>query len=143
MKTLFPDVTTLQNSRAWHSMDAKDKVLGRLATRAAVLLMGKHKPIWSPHLDCGDFVVVTNAGKIRLTGKKREQKEYFSHSGYPDGAKMTSVKKLFNEHPDRIITLAVKLMLPKNILGSRMLTRLKVYAAPDHPHSSQQPKKVN
>ncbi|MBI4669947.1 MAG: 50S ribosomal protein L13 [Elusimicrobia bacterium] len=134
MKTMFPEVSSLSAGRAWHHIDAKDKVLGRMATKAAVLLMGKHKPVWCPHLDCGDFVVVTNAQKVKLTGKKMDQKFYFSHSGYPDGAKLTSVKKLYAERPERIIELAVRRMLPKTKLGRKMLTRLKIYRAGDHPH---------
>ncbi len=140
MRTTYPSVESLIKDRSWHHLDAKGKVLGRLATRAATLLMGKHKPVWSPHLDCGDFVVVTNARHIHLTGKKLEQKVYFSHSGYPDGAKLTLAKKLIEERPERMVELAVRRMLPKTKLGSRMLVRLKIYPDQTHPHGSQNPK---
>ena len=140
MKTTFPKVADLDRQREWHHIDAKGKVLGRLASGVAMILMGKLKVIWSPHLDTGDFVIVTNAQDIKLTGKKLAQKQYFSHSGYPDGAKLTSVKKLMAERPERVIKLAVQRMLPKTTLGSKMLTRLKIYSADKHPHASQQPK---
>lgn len=139
MQTTYPSVESLVQNRAWHLLDAKDKILGRLATRAAVLLMGKHKPVWSPHLDCGDFVVVTNARQIKMSGKKLEQKAYFSHSGYPDGAKLTLAKKLIQDRPQRIVQLAVRRMLPKTKLGSRMMARLKIYSDQNHPHGSQNP----
>ncbi|MBI4368687.1 MAG: 50S ribosomal protein L13 [Elusimicrobia bacterium] len=140
MKTTFPEAKTLEGQRAWRHLDARDKVLGRLATQAAMMLMGKNKVLWTPHLDCGDFVVVTNAQNVKLTGKKLTQKEYFSHSGYPDGKKMTSVKKLLAERPERVIELAVRRMLPKTRLGRKMFTRLKVYSGDTHPHGSQRPK---
>ena len=140
MKTTFPAVKDLDRQREWHHIDAKGKVLGRLASGVAMILMGKLKVIWSPHLDVGDFVIVTNAQDIKLTGKKLIQKQYFSHSGYPDGAKLTSVKKLMAERPERVIKLAVQRMLPKTTLGRKMLTRLKIYSGDKHPHGSQQPK---
>ncbi|MBI2070710.1 MAG: 50S ribosomal protein L13 [Elusimicrobia bacterium] len=143
MKTVFPDVGKLSATRVWHLLDAKDKVLGRLASKAAVLLMGKHKPTWSPHLDCGDFVVVTNAAQIRLTGKKILQKQYFSHSGYPDGMKITPVKKLLSDHPERVMEFAVKRMLPKTSLGRLMMRRLKIYAGDKHPHGNHKPQNNN
>ena len=143
MKTTIPDIETVRKNRVWHHFDAKDKILGRLASRIAVLLMGKHKPYWTPHIDCGDFVVVTNAQKVRVTGEKLVQKQYFSHSGYPDGAKLTSLKRLLDEQPQRVIELAVKRMLPKNKLGRRMITRLNVYAGASHPHAGQRPATLN
>ena len=139
MKTLHKSVQFFASNRAWHLIDAQDKVLGRLSTRVAMLLMGKTKSYWSAHLDCGDFVIVTNAEKIKLTGNKINQKEYFGHSGYPKGAKIVPVKDLMKKHPDRIIQLAVKRMLPKNTLADRMMTRLKIYSGAAHPHQVQNP----
>ncbi len=125
--------------RNWWVIDASQEPLGRLATKIATLLRGKHKPIFTPHLDCGDFVVVVNADKVWVTGKKETNKTYFTHSGYPGGAKIKTFKELKEKHPDRIIRLAVKGMLPHNRLGRRMLKKLKVYAGPEHPHQAQQP----
>ena len=126
--------------RDWHVVDATDKVLGRMASRIAMILQGKTKPIYTPHVDTGDFVVVTNAEKIKLTGNKMNEKVYYSHSGYPGGFKEIPIKKWMEKHPDRIVTLAVKRMLPKTKLGNAMLKKLKVYAGPDHSHEAQQPK---
>ncbi len=126
--------------RDWHVVDATDKVLGRMASRIAMILQGKTKPTYTPHVDTGDFVVVTNAEKIKLTGNKMNEKVYYSHSGYPGGFKEIPIKKWMEKHPDRIVTLAVKRMLPKTKLGSAMLKKLKVYAGPDHSHEAQQPK---
>ena len=126
--------------RDWHVVDATDKVLGRMASRIAMILQGKTKPIYTPHVDTGDFVVVTNAEKIKLTGNKINEKVYYSHSGYPGGFKEIPIKKWMEKHPDRIVTLAVKRMLPKTKLGNAMLKKLKVYAGPDHSHEAQQPK---
>ncbi len=126
--------------RDWHVIDATDKVLGRMASRIAMILQGKTKPTYTPHVDTGDFVVVTNAEKIKLTGNKMKEKVYYSHSGYPGGFKEIPIKKWMEKHPDRIVTLAVKRMLPKTKLGSAMLKKLKVYAGPDHSHEAQQPK---
>ena len=126
--------------RDWHVVDATDKVLGRMASRIAMILQGKTKPIYTPHVDTGDFVVVTNAEKIKLTGNKMNEKVYYSHSGYPGGFKEIPIKKWMDKHPDRIVNLAVKRMLPKTKLGSAMLKKLKVYAGPDHSHEAQQPK---
>ena len=126
--------------RDWYTIDATDKVLGRMASRIAMILQGKTKPIYTPHVDTGDFVVVTNAEKIKLTGNKINEKVYYSHSGYPGGFKEIPIKKWMEKHPDRIVTLAVKRMLPKTKLGSAMLKKLKVYAGPDHSHEAQQPK---
>ena len=126
--------------RDWYVIDATDKVLGRMASRIAMILQGKTKPIYTPHVDTGDFVIVTNAEKIKLTGNKMNEKVYYTHSGYPGGFKEIPIKKWMEKHPDRIVTLAVKRMLPKTKLGSAMLKKLKVYAGPDHSHEAQQPK---
>lgn len=137
MKTYLPNVDSIE--RKWHVVDAEDQVLGRLASRIAQVLMGKNKPIYTDFLDTGDFVVVVNADKVRLTGDKWNQKVYYRHSGRPGGLKEIPARRMKKQHPERILTLAVKRMLPKNKLGSRMLKRLKVYSAPDHPHEAQQP----
>ncbi|HYY15941.1 MAG TPA: 50S ribosomal protein L13 [Gammaproteobacteria bacterium] len=126
--------------RRWYLIDADDKVLGRMASRIATILRGKHKPIYTPHVDTGDHVIVINASKIRLTGNKRQEKFYAWHSGYPGGFKSILAGKLLAQRPQRVIELAVKGMLPKNKLGRAMLKKLKVYAGPDHPHHAQQPK---
>ncbi len=124
----------------WHLVDADGVVLGRLASRVAQLIRGKHKPTFSPHMDCGDFVVVVNAEKIRLTGRKLEQKEYFTHSGYMGHEKFTPVARMLQRHPERVIQRAVYGMLPKSTLGRQVLRgKLKVYAGPEHPHAAQSP----
>ena len=125
--------------RAWYVVDAADQVLGRLATDIARVLRGKHKPTYSPHLDTGDYVVVVNAERVRLTGKKADQREYFRHSGYMGGEQLIPFKRMQERHPERVIELAVKGMLPKNTLGRHMLKKLKVYAGPEHPHAPQSP----
>jgi large subunit ribosomal protein L13 len=125
--------------RRWYVVDAKDQVLGRLASSIATILRGKHKPTYSPHLDVGDFVIVVNAKDIRLTGKKASQKTYFRHSGYIGGDRQIPFRRMRERHPDRVIRLAVKGMLPKNSLGRAMLRKLKVYAGPEHPHEAQLP----
>ncbi|MGH8866880.1 MAG: 50S ribosomal protein L13 [Actinomycetes bacterium] len=125
--------------RQWHVIDATDVVLGRLASQAAILLRGKHKPVFAPHVDTGDFVIIVNADKVALTGNKREQKIAYRHSGYPGGLKKVPYSQLLDKRPDRAVQKAVRGMLPKNALGRRMLTKLKVYAGPDHPHQAQQP----
>ena len=123
----------------WHLVDAKGKTLGRLASRIAILLRGKHKPIFTPHVDVGDFVVVVNAEKVNLTGKKWQEKLYIYHTGYPGGLKSTSAEKMKEKKPERLITMAVQGMLPKNKLGRKMIKKLKVYAGQEHPHQAQQP----
>ena len=123
--------------RLWVVVDADGQVLGRMATHIARLLMGKHRPTFTPSTDTGDFVIVVNAEKVRLTGNKPDQKYYFRHSGYPGGAKMVPYDRMLRDHPDRIITSAVKGMLPKSRLGDRFLHKLKVYAGPEHPHAAQ------
>lgn len=126
--------------REWHLIDAKDLVLGRLASRIAKILMGKIKPIYTPSVDCGDFVIAVNVDKIKLTGNKIEQKVAFHHSSHPGGGKFTPYKKLMTEKPDRALYIAVKKMLPKNRLASRQILRLKMYRGSTHPHFAQNPK---
>ena len=129
--------------RRWHVVDANDVVLGRLATRIATLLRGKHKATYTPHVDTGDFVIVVNADKVKLTGRKRETKTYWRHSGWPGGIRSTTAGKLLEgPHADRVVRTAVRGMLPKNSLGRKMLTKLKVYAGPDHPHAAQKPEEL-
>lgn len=125
--------------RAWHVIDATDVVLGRLATHAATLLRGKHKPTFAPHVDTGDFVVIINAEKISVSGNKREDKYIYNHSGHPGGLRQRSVGEMIDKHPDRLVEKAIKGMLPKNRLGRAMSKKLKVYAGPTHPHTAQQP----
>ena len=137
MKTLFAREEDL--TKNWYLVDAQDKVLGRLATQIAHRLRGKHKPIYTPHADTGDFIIVVNADKITLTGSKWDKKIYYRHSGYIGGLKQISAKKLLEKKPEEIIRLAVKRMLPRNSLGRRQFKKLKVYAGPDHPHQAQQP----
>jgi large subunit ribosomal protein L13 len=126
-------------TRAWYVVDASDKVLGRLATGIALRLRGKHKAIYTPHMDTGDFIVVTNVDKIRVTGNKADDKIYYRHSGYPGGIRGLSFKDMQAKHPGRALEKAVKGMLPKGPLGYAMIKKLKCYAGPAHPHSAQQP----
>lgn len=126
--------------REWFVVDAEGKTLGRLASKIARILRGKHKPNYSPSVDVGDYVVVVNAEKVVVTGRKLEQKFYYRHSGYPDGLKKVSLGVLLERDPAYVIEHAVRGMLPKNVLGRRMFKKLKVYAGPDHPHQAQQPK---
>ncbi|BAT70975.1 large subunit ribosomal protein L13 [Thermosulfidibacter takaii ABI70S6] len=128
--------------RKWYLVDAKDKTLGRLACQIAVLLMGKHKPQYTPHVDCGDFVVVINADKVKLTGAKWEKKMYYWHSGYLGGLKARTAKQVLERKPEYLIHHAVKGMLPKNNLAKRMLKKLKVYAGGTHPHEAQKPEPI-
>jgi len=127
-------------SPEWHLVDADGKTLGRLAARLATILMGKHKPTYTPHVDTGDFVVVVNAKKIRVTGRKMQQVIYDWYTQYPGGRKVVPMAAFFEKHPTKVIELAVKRMLPRNRLGRKMLSKLKVYAGPDHPHAAQRPK---
>lgn len=129
----------LEVERTWWLIDAEGLTLGRLATRVANLLRGKHKPQFTPHIDTGDFVVVINADKVRVSGKKYTQKLYRRHSGYPGGMKVTAFKDLQNTQPHKVIEIAVKGMLPHNTLGRQQFTKLKVYAGAEHPHAAQQP----
>ncbi|UCH00409.1 MAG: 50S ribosomal protein L13 [Deltaproteobacteria bacterium] len=128
--------------KKWYLIDAGDKVLGRLASEIATLLRGKHKPIFTPHMDAGDYVVLVNADKVVLTGGKLEKKIYYRHSGYVGGLKETTAKEMLQKRPENLIRLAVKGMLPKGSLGRRQLTKLKIYAGPDHPHQAQRPEKL-
>ncbi len=137
MRTFTPKADEV--TRQWHVIDAEDVVLGRLATHAATLLRGKHKPTFAPHVDTGDFVIVVNADKVALTGAKAEQKLDNRHSGYPGGLKSTTYGDLRQKNPRRMIEKAVAGMLPHNKLGRKQITKLKVYAGPEHPHSAQQP----
>jgi len=127
-------------TRDWVVMDASDQVLGRLATEVARLLRGKHKPDFTPHLDTGDFVVVVNAERVRLTGAKLDDKVYYRHSGRPGSLKSETARERLEKHPERVIQAAVWGMLPKNRLGRKLLRKLKVYSGPEHPHQAQQPK---
>ncbi len=137
MKTYVPSGKDV--SRNWHIIDAAGATLGRLASKVARILMGKHKPTYTPFLDQGDHVIVINAAKVRLTGKKTEQKVYYYHTGYPGGLKSTGARKMQETTPARMIELAIKGMLPKNKLGKHMGTKLKVYANARHPHQAQKP----
>jgi large subunit ribosomal protein L13 len=128
--------------KKWYLVDAEKKILGRLATQIAVRLRGKHKPIFTPHADVGDFIIVINAAKVAMTGSKWDQKIYYRHSGYIGGLKQISARKLLARKPEEILRFAVKRMLPKNSLGRRQLKKLKIYAGPDHPHQAQQPENL-
>ncbi|WP_016697193.1 50S ribosomal protein L13 [Actinoalloteichus spitiensis] len=137
MRTYSPKPGEVE--RAWHVIDAEDVVLGRLATQAATLLRGKHKPIYAPHMDTGDFVVVVNAEKVALTGHKRDQSFVYRHSGHPGGLRKRSFGEMLEKQPERLVEKSIKGMLPKNRLGRAMARKLKVYAGPQHPHAAQQP----
>jgi large subunit ribosomal protein L13 len=137
MKTYLPKVNLDQ--RKWHVVDANGAVLGRLAVQNANILRGKNKPVYTAHLDAGDFVVVINAEKVAVTGKKENDKTFMTYSGWKGGEKFTSVAQIRTKHPERLITHAVKGMVPKNRLGRQLLTKLKVYKGAEHPHSAQQP----
>ena len=141
MRTYSPKPTDVQ--RAWHVVDAEGLVLGRLSTEVARLLRGKHKPIFAPHLDTGDHVVVVNAEKIVLTSDKSAKKIYYRHTGYPGGLKQQTVEELLAKRPEEVVRRAVKGMLPKGPLGRKQLKKLKVYAGPAHPHAAQQPKPID
>ncbi len=137
MKTDFPSQNEIV--RKWHVLDAENVVLGRLASKAAMLLMGKTKPSYTPFLDTGDHVIVINADKVRLTGNKEDQKIYRHHTGYPGGLKEVQAKKMKSTRPQKMVELAIQGMLPKNKLGKQMYRKLNVYAGPKHPHQAQQP----
>lgn len=132
-------ISEAEVQRHWFIADAGDKVLGRFASRVATILRGKHKPTYTPHVDGGDFVVVVNASRVRLTGRKLQQKEYIRHSGYPGGVRRDTAQDVLARHPDRVVRDAVKGMLPKGPLGRQMLRKLKVYAGTEHPHAAQKP----
>jgi large subunit ribosomal protein L13 len=137
VRTFSPKAADVQ--RQWHVIDASDIVLGRLASQAAILLRGKHKAIFAPHVDTGDFVIIVNAAKVALTGNKLADKRAYRHSGYPGGLRAVAYSDLMEKSPERAVTKAVKGMLPKNSLGRQMLSKLKVYAGPEHPHQAQKP----
>ena len=137
MKTAIPSLEGIE--RQWHLIDAEDAVLGRIASKAARILMGKHKPTYTPFLDTGDHVIVVNAAKVRLTGNKEEQKIYRRHSGYPGGLTETQARKVRATRPTRMVEEAVQGMLPKSKLGKQMYRKLQVYAGPKHPHQAQKP----
>jgi large subunit ribosomal protein L13 len=137
MKTYTPKLEEIE--RGWWVVDAAGRPLGRLATEIARILRGKHKPMYTPHLDTGDHVIVLNASKVALTGKKADQKTYFRHSGFMGGEKLIPFKRMIASHPERVIELAVKGMLPKNSLGRQMNKKLRVYAGTEHPHQGQNP----
>lgn len=138
MRTFTPKPDEV--TREWLVIDATDVVLGRLASHVAVLLRGKHKPTFAPHVDTGDFVIVINADKVALTGAKLEQKKAYTHSGYPGGLSATTYSQMLAKHPTRAVEKAVRGMLPKNSIGRAQLNKLKVYAGAEHPHAAQQPK---
>ena len=137
MRTYTPKAAEVE--KRWHVIDATDVVLGRLASQAAILLRGKHKPTFAPHVDTGDFVVIVNADKVALTGNKREQKKAYRHSGYPGGLTAVGYVELLEKNPERAVEKAVRGMLPKNTLGRAQLSKLKVYRGPEHPHQAQKP----
>jgi large subunit ribosomal protein L13 len=141
MKTMIPRVSEIE--RKWFLVDAEGQTLGRMASNIASILKGKHKPIFTPHMDTGDHVVVVNIDKVHVTGKKMDDRIYFRHSQYPGGASYTKMKDIMSTHPERLLMLAVKGMLPKTKLGRAMITKLKVYAGAEHPHAAQQPVKVS
>ena len=140
MKTYMPKASEVD--RRWYLVDAEGKVLGRLATEIATILRGKNKPEYTPHMDMGDFVVVVNADKVVLTGKKEQQKLYRRHTGYPSGLREVPYERMMATHPERVLEKAVRGMLPKNSLGRAMFRKLKVYAGPNHKHEAQKPEKI-
>lgn len=137
MKTYSPKAAEIQ--RQWYIVDAEGKTLGRLASQVATILRGKHKPTFAPHMDMGDYVIVINAEKVKVTGTKERDKLYHRHTGYPGGLKTTAFRDMIAKHPTRPIEKAVRRMLPKNALGERTFKKLKVYAGPEHPHQAQKP----
>ena len=136
-------IKTEDADKKWFVIDAPDQVLGRLATKAASVIRGKNKAIFTPNMDTGDFVIVINAGKVKMTGKRELQKTYFRHSGYPGGARTSSYAEMMEKRPEFVIEKAVKGMLPKNRLGRKLVTKLKVYAGAEHPHAAQQPEALS
>ncbi len=139
MKTHLPKLEEIEANRQWLLIDAENQTLGRLATTAANLLRGKHKATFTPHLDCGDFVIVVNADKVRLTGRKMQDKVYIHHTGWPGGLRQATVREWLNRYPERVIEHAIKGMLPHNRLGRAVFRKLKVYAGPTHEHAAQKP----
>ena len=141
MKTYSPKPQDVE--RNWYVVDADGLVLGRLAAKIAQIVRGKHKPMWAPHADVGDFVIVVNADKVRLTGRKADMKVYYHHSGYPGGLKATPFRRMLEKRPEFIVREAVRGMLPHNRLGRKVLSHVKIYAAPTHPHKAQNPVKLD
>lgn len=141
-RTWSPKLADTLTGKRWYIVDAEGQTLGRLASVIAATLRGKTKPTFSPHMDMGDYVIVINAEKIAVTGKKEIQKEYFSHSGYPGGLRRRNLKEVRAAHPERIVEGAVRGMLPKNVLGEQQLRKLKVYVGPEHPHAQQKPESL-
>ena len=141
MKTYSPKSQDIEHK--WYLVDAKNQVLGRLASNVARILRGKHKAIFAPHVDVGDHVVIVNAEKIRVTGKKAQQKRYKRYSGYPGGLKETVYEEMISKHPERILEHAIRGMLPKNRLGRQMIKKLRIYAGGEHPHEGQQPEALS
>ena len=139
MKTYVTKPVDADEARRWYVVNAEGQTLGRLASQIATVLKGKHKTIYSPSVDCGDYVVVINAEKIQVTGRRMEQKFYHRHSGYPGGLSSISLQHQLGKHPHRVLEAAIKGMLPKNPMGRKMFAKLKVYAGPTHPHQAQQP----
>jgi large subunit ribosomal protein L13 len=137
IKTYVPKEAEIE--RRWFVVDAEGQTLGRLASQIAAILRGKHKPIYTAHMDVGDYVIVINAEKVKVTGAKAEQKAYYRHSGYPGGFRQTPLRDVLAKHPERVIEAAVRGMIPHNTLGKRQFSKLKVYAGPNHPHAAQQP----
>ena len=140
MRTYSATASEIEAGREWYVVDATGQTLGRLATQIAMVLRGKHKPTYTPGLDCGDFVIVVNADRVRVTGRKLDQKSYYRFSGYPSGLSEISLRDQLNDHPERVIGAAVKGMLARNRLRRQLIKKLKVYAGPEHPHQAQQPK---
>jgi len=136
-------IKTEDADRKWYVVDASDQVLGRLATRVASVIRGKHKPVFTPNMDTGDFVIVINADKIKLTGKRANEKTYFHHTGYPGGGKTRTITEMLQKNPEFVIRQAVKGMLPKNRLGRKLIKKLKVYAGAEHPHTAQKPETLS
>ena len=143
LKTYIAKENEINSARKWYLVDAEDLILGRMASKIAYILRGKNKAFYSPHQDSGDFIVVINAERIKVTGNKLNDKIYYRHSGYPGGQKAISLGLMLQKHPERVIELAVKRMLPKNSLGRKMFRKLKVYAGPKHPHSAQLPETLS
>jgi len=141
LKTYIPKLKEI--NKAWWVVDAEGQRLGRLASRVATILRGKHRPIYTPHLDTGDFVIVVNAGKVSFTGRKLDQKTYFSHSTYPGGSRIISLRQAMDNRPEWVVRKAVWGMLPHNRLGRKLVKKLKVYPGSQHPHAAQQPKKLD
>jgi large subunit ribosomal protein L13 len=139
VKTYIASEQEIRSSRKWYVVDAENQILGRMASRIAYILKGKNKTFYSPHQDSGDFIIVVNAEKVKVTGNKLRDKMYYRHSGYPGGQKATPLSSMLQKHPERVVELAIKRMLPKNALGRKMFGKLKVYAGSKHPHSAQQP----